>query len=113
MAGTIAALGSVGWLLQHGLDYPAALSTSILIVTGFAAGLFLIPLNAALQAESHKDKLGKTIATQNGFENLAMMGGSALAFCQVKFGFNPSQLLLGLALFAAIVVIWLKIPAKK
>ena len=113
LAGTIAALGSVGWLLQHGLDYPAALSTSILIVTGFAAGLFLIPLNAALQAESHKDKLGKTIATQNGFENLAMMGGSALAFCQVKFGFNPSQLLLGLALFAAIVVIWLKIPAKK
>jgi hypothetical protein len=31
---------------------------------------------------------------------------------QVEFGFNPSELLLGLALFAAIVVIWLKIPAK-
>jgi LPLT family lysophospholipid transporter-like MFS transporter len=113
LAGTIAALGSVGWLLQHGLDHPKVLPLSILIVTGLAAGLFLIPLNAALQAESHKDKLGKTIATQNGFENLAMLGGSALAFFQVKSGFDPSQLLLALALFVAFVVIWLNIPAKK
>jgi len=112
LAGTIAALGSVGWLMGHGLDNPRGLSTSILIITGFAAGLFLIPLNAALQAESRKDKLGKTIATQNGFENLAMLAGSLLAFFQVRFGFNPSELLLGLALFASIVVIWLKIPAK-
>ena len=113
LAGTIAALGSVEWLLQHGLDHPKVLPLFILIVTGLAAGLFLIPLNAALQAESHKDKLGKTIATQNGFENLAMLGGSTLAFFQVKSGFNPSQLLLGLALFVALVVIWLNIPAKK
>jgi LPLT family lysophospholipid transporter-like MFS transporter len=76
------------------------------------AGLFLIPLNAALQAESHKDKLGKTIATQNGFENLAMLGGSLLAFIDVKVGFNPSELFVGLAAFAAIVSVWLKIPAK-
>jgi LPLT family lysophospholipid transporter-like MFS transporter len=96
LAGTIAALGSLGWL----------------IVTGFAAGLFLIPLNAALQAESRKDKLGKTIATQNGFENFAMLAGSLLAFFQVKYGFNPSELLLALAFFVSIVVIWLKIPAK-
>ena len=113
LAGTIAALGSVGWLLQHGLDHPKVLPLSILIVTGLAAGLFLIPLNAALQAESHKDKLGKTIATQNGFENLAMLGGSALAFFQVKSGFDPSQLLLALALFVAVVVLWLNIPSKK
>jgi len=113
LAGTIAALGSVEWLLQHGLDHPKVLPLFILIVTGLAAGLFLIPLNAALQAESHKDKLGKTIATQNGFENLAMLGGSTLAFFQVKSGFNPSLLLLGLAFFVALVVLWLNIPAKK
>ena len=112
LAGTIAALGSLGWLMGHGLDYPRGLSISILIVTGFAAGLFLIPLNAALQAESRKDKLGKTIATQNGFENLAMLVGSLLAFFQVKFGFNPSELLLALSFFVSIVVIWLKIPTK-
>ena len=81
-------------------------------MTGLFDGLFLIPLNAALQDESHKDKLGKTIATQNGFENLAMLGGGVTAFCQVKSGFNPSELLLALALFVSIIVIWLKIPNK-
>jgi LPLT family lysophospholipid transporter-like MFS transporter len=112
LAAAIAALGSLGWLFGHGLNYPKTLSTAILLIAGAAAGLFLIPLNAALQAESHKDKLGKTIATQNGFENLAMLAGSMMAFFQIKFGFNPSELLLGLAGFVAIVVIWLKIPGK-
>jgi LPLT family lysophospholipid transporter-like MFS transporter len=113
LAGALAALGCVGALIRCGLDYPRALSVAILIVTGFVAGLFLIPLNAALQAESHKDKLGKTIATQNGFENLAMLGGSAFAFFQVKSGFDPSQLFLGLALVVTLVVLWLKIPARQ
>jgi LPLT family lysophospholipid transporter-like MFS transporter len=112
LAGTVAALGSLGWLMGQGLDHPKVLSTPILIVTGFAAGLFLIPLNAALQAESRKDKLGKTNATQNGFENFAMLAGSLLAFFQVKFGFHPSELLLALAFFVSSVVIWLKIPAQ-
>lgn len=108
----IAALGSVGWLMDHGLGYPDVLVAFVLIVTGLIAGLFLIPLNAALQAESHKDKLGKTIATQNGLENLAMLCGSLLAYVDVKVGFNPSELFLALASFVAIVVVWLKIPGK-
>ena len=112
LAGGVAVLGSIGWLLDHGLPYPKTLAPSVLILTGLIAGLFLIPLNAALQAESHKDKLGKTIATQNGFENLAMLGGSLLAYLDIKVGFNPSELFFALAFFAAIVVIWLKIPGK-
>jgi LPLT family lysophospholipid transporter-like MFS transporter len=112
LAGGIAVLGCIGWLIGHGLKYPNILAPTVLILTGLIAGLFLIPLNAALQAESHKDKLGKTIATQNGFENLAMLGGSLLAYIDVKVGFNPSELFLALAAFAAVVVIWLKIPPK-
>ncbi|MGD0812202.1 MAG: MFS transporter [Verrucomicrobiota bacterium] len=112
LAAGIAMLSCIGWLMDHGLHHPHALAAAVLILTGLIAGLFLIPLNAALQAESHKDKLGKTIATQNGFENLAMLCGSLLAFIDVKVGFNPSELFLALAAFAAIVVIWLKIPAK-
>lgn len=108
----LAILGSVGWLLRHGLDYPGTLAIATLIYTGLAAGLFLIPLNAALQAESHKDKLGKTIATQNLFENVAMLCGSLIAFLDVKIGFNPAQLFLGLAAFVAVVTVWLKIPEK-
>jgi MFS transporter, LPLT family, lysophospholipid transporter len=112
LAAGVAVLGSIGWLMGHGLNYPKTLPPVVLIITGLIAGLFLIPLNAALQAESHKDKLGKTIATQNGFENLAMLGGSLLAYIDVRVGFNPSELFLALAVFAAIVVVWLKIPAK-
>ena len=112
LAAGIAVLGGIGWLMGHGLGHPNNWAAFVLILTGLIAGLFLIPLNAALQAESHKDKLGKTIATQNGFENLAMLGGSLLAYIDVKVGFNPSELFLALALFAAIVVIWLKIPGK-
>jgi LPLT family lysophospholipid transporter-like MFS transporter len=112
LAAGIAVLGGIGWLLGAGLNYPMTLTISVLTLTGLMAGLFLIPLNAALQAESHKETLGKTIATQNGFENLAMLSGSLIAYMNVKNGFNPSELLLVLAAFVAIVVIWLKIPRK-
>jgi predicted MFS family arabinose efflux permease len=103
---------SAGWL-SAGLDYPKALAIVVLLLTGLMAGLFLIPLNAALQAESHKDSLGKTIAAQNGFENFAMLCGSLIAYLNVKRGFNPSQLFLVLAVFVAVVTIFLKIPPKK
>jgi LPLT family lysophospholipid transporter-like MFS transporter len=108
----LAVLGGVGWLMSHGLNHPKPLAIATLIYTGFCAGLFLIPLNAALQAESHKDRLGKTIATQNLFENLAMLCGSFIAFLDVKIGFNPAQLFLALAAFVAVVTIWLRIPEK-
>jgi len=110
LAAGIGSLGSIGWLVDKGVDYPMSLAISLLIVTGLVAGLFLIPLNAALQAESHKDKLGKTIATQNGFENFAMLCGSAIAFLDVKVGFNPSGLLLCLAGFVTIAAFGLKVP---
>jgi LPLT family lysophospholipid transporter-like MFS transporter len=112
LAAGITALGSIGVLLEEGVNYPMTMAISLLTLTGLMAGLFLIPLNAALQAESHKDSLGKTIALQNGFENLAMLGGSLIAYLDVKRGFNPSELLLVLAAFVAVVVIWLKIPEK-
>ncbi len=111
LSSSIAVLGGVDWLTHHGLDYSRAISITVLIIAGVIAGLFLIPLNAALQAESHQDKLGKTIATQNGFENLAMLAGSAIALINVSIGFDPSQLFLGLALFVCIVTVWLNIPA--
>jgi LPLT family lysophospholipid transporter-like MFS transporter len=109
----LAVLGSVGELISIGFGHPIPLAIAVLIYTGLCAGLFLIPLNAALQAESHKDKLGKTIATQNGFENVAMLCGSGIAWLNVIYGFNPSQLFLTLAVVVALIATWLKIPAKR
>ena len=101
LSAAVAFLGTIDWFIHHGLDWPRAVAIGLLIVTGLIAGLFLIPLNAALQAESHKDKLGKTIATQNGFENLAMIFASAFAFINVKIGLDPSQLFWGSRLLFA------------
>ena len=84
----------------------------LLIATGITAGLFLIPLNAALQAESHPDKLGKTIAVQNLFDNLGMLFAGVFVFASVKAGLSSSGVFLGLALGVAALVAWLKIPAK-
>ena len=113
LAVTISLLGAANWFLTHGSIPMRPFVITVLIVAGIIAGLFLIPLNAALQAESHQDKLGKTIATQNLFENVAMLAGSVFAFANVKVGFDPSQLFLGLALLVAVVVVFLKIPATK
>lgn len=54
----------------------------LLVGAGVAAGLFLIPLNAALQAETDPARLGKTIAVQNLCDNVGMLlAGGLVAVC--------------------------------
>jgi LPLT family lysophospholipid transporter-like MFS transporter len=97
LAASIAAIASTKYLIDGGLQHPRPLVIGFLIVAGVFAGLFLIPLNAALQAEAHQGKLGKTIATQNLLENTAMLCGSAFAYFNVTIGFDPTQLFMALA----------------
>lgn len=106
----IASIASTKWAIAAGLENPRLLVTGLLIAAGFVAGLFLIPLNAALQAESHKGSLGKTIATQNLLENTAMLGGSSFAYMNVSIGFDPSQLFLALAGLVFVVSAFLYFP---
>jgi LPLT family lysophospholipid transporter-like MFS transporter len=86
---------------------------ALLVGAGVAAGLFLIPLNAALQAESDPSKLGKTIAVQNVFDNLGMILAGALVLGCVKAGFSASQVFIVLAFFVLGVIAWLKFPMKQ
>ena len=97
---------NVGGLLL----YPAVIA--LLMVTGWVAGLFLIPLNAALQAESDPVKLGKTIAVQNFCENLGMLGaGGMVAACvQLKVSSGGVFAVLGVLVLGAIL--WLRIPER-
>ncbi|OGF48872.1 MAG: hypothetical protein A2044_07420 [Candidatus Firestonebacteria bacterium GWA2_43_8] len=44
-----------------------------LILIGALGGLFIIPLNAAIQAKAEQSNIGKVIAVQNFFENGAML----------------------------------------
>jgi LPLT family lysophospholipid transporter-like MFS transporter len=82
----------------------------LLIGAGVAAGCFLIPLNAALQAESDPDKLGKTIAVQNLVDNVGMVAASVLCLGSVQAGISASGVFLLLAAVTAAVVGLLRIP---
>lgn len=110
LAASLGLLGFAQILISRGMVGPRPFSITVLLIAGVMAGLFLIPLNAALQAESQQGKLGKTIATQNFLENLAMLGGSVFAFVNVKVGFDPSQLFLALAVLVVLVAAWLRFP---
>lgn len=119
LAGLLALLWSVNALgfwrppvVQVGPLHLVLPVVALLVVTGLAAGLFLIPLNAALQAESHPDKLGKTIAVQNLFDNLGMLFAGVFVFASVKAGLSSSGVFLGLALIVATLVAWLRFPAR-
>ncbi len=82
----------------------------LLAAAGIAAGLYLIPLNAALQAESDPRKLGKTIAVQNVVDNSAMLAATALILAGVHFHYSPSKVFFGLAVLIGGVLLWLRIP---
>ncbi|HEY5228578.1 MAG TPA: MFS transporter, partial [Opitutaceae bacterium] len=48
-----------------------------LIVTGAAAGLLVVPFNAALQSETDQTKLGKTVSIQNLTDYIGIAAGAA------------------------------------
>lgn len=91
---------------------PMTLIVGLLIITGIAGGLFLIPLNASLQWESHPEKRGKTIATLNLFDNLAMLIGGALVLIILELGANPKTVFLFEGILIFVAVVFLKIPEK-
>ena len=100
------------WVIQTG-DMKFIVPVILLLVaTGFAAGLFLIPLNAALQDESDSTKLGKTIAVQNLCDNIGMLCAGGIVLGCTKLGLSAGQVFAVLALAVAAVVTWLKIPEK-
>ena len=85
---------------------------AILVGAGVAAGLFLIPLNAALQAESDPLKLGKTIAIQNFCDNLGMILASGIVLGCNRGGLSSSQVFLVLSLLVFVAVLGLRMPNR-
>lgn len=104
---TLAALVFVlGWLTQYWVVI------GVLVVTGISAGLFLVPLNAALQAECHQDKLGKAIATQNFVENIAMILGGLYVLGAVQVKLSECGVYIGLGAAVGLVALMLKFPPR-
>lgn len=61
----------------------------ILVGVGMAGGYFVVPLNALLQERGHETiGAGRTLAVQNLFENLAMLGMAGLYFLATALGMD-------------------------
>ncbi len=98
------------WIHAAGLGGGRWKVAFMLIGTGVLAGLFLIPLNAALQSESDQGKLGKTIATQNFVDNLGQLAAGMMVYSGVRAGLDASGIFLFLSAVLALVVTVLKVP---
>jgi LPLT family lysophospholipid transporter-like MFS transporter len=84
------------------------LTIVLLLVIGFAGGVFIVPMNSALQEEGHKMVgAGKTIAIQNMVENVLMLAGVGVYTQITKLGTSADGSILGVALIMILFVAFL------
>jgi acyl-[acyl-carrier-protein]-phospholipid O-acyltransferase/long-chain-fatty-acid--[acyl-carrier-protein] ligase len=99
-------LGSVGmgafsvllFFAQPSFDLAAV----CLVLVGFAAGFFAVPLNALLQQRSGREDKGRLIATNNVFNTLGVLLASAILWALTALLYLPADrviLILGLLTF--------------
>jgi LPLT family lysophospholipid transporter-like MFS transporter len=99
-------------LLLSGIDtvWPARL---LLFIIGLAGGLFVVPVNAALQEIGHKTiGSGGAVAIQHFFENLAMLVTVGVYTYASAHGARPviSMLVLGVVVIIATVIVAWHLP---
>jgi len=103
-------LAAVEILRGQGLIRGHSPIIAMLVSTGVIAGLFLVPLNAALQSECDRGRLGKTIAGMNFVDNLGMLAAGATLLFAARIGLGASGVFLLLAATLAFAVTFLRVP---
>jgi acyl-[acyl-carrier-protein]-phospholipid O-acyltransferase/long-chain-fatty-acid--[acyl-carrier-protein] ligase len=110
-------LGSVGMGVCLGLvalsapSYPH--TCAALVLLGFSAGLFAVPLNALLQQRSGKEEKGQLIATNNFMNTLGIFAAAAIHWAlKTPLHFSPDTiiLLIGLVTLIGTAVILYLLP---
>ena len=97
--------------LTHGL----IAAKSALFFIGMMGGIFIVPLNAALQELGHKSiGSGSAVALQNFFQNFAMLAAVGIYTLAAAKHADPALAMrtLALLLFVFTVLIALKVPKK-
>jgi LPLT family lysophospholipid transporter-like MFS transporter len=119
LAGQLHKLGDLSWTRRYGMfmavgilllgflggRWGLAPVVGVLIVTGIFAGLLIVPLNAALQAESDQTKLGKTISIQNFIDYSGMAVGSGFLGLLTRFDLSPELVFVVLAVVVAAIAV--------
>lgn len=88
---------------------------ALLIVAGVCGGLFVVPINAALQDIGYRSiGAGEAVAVQHFFENAAMLAGLLVFTIAAGAGADPvvAMATLGVIMFVAAVLISLRLPKE-
>ncbi len=93
-------LGSLGIL---GGRFGLAPPVLVLVATGAASGLLIVPLNAALQSESDPLRLGKTVSVQNFTDYVGIALGAGYLSLLTRFNLSPNQDLVALGITVAVI----------
>lgn len=87
---------------------------AVLFLTGVAGGVFIVPINAALQHIGHDTVgSGRAVAVQNFFQNVAMLLTVGLYTLAAAVGVHPvtAVIALGVAILAVTLVLSRRLPA--
>lgn len=87
----------------------------VLVATGAASGLLLVPLNAALQSESDPAKLGKTVSVQNFTDYIGIVCGAGYLSFLTRFNLGPNRDLIVLGITVAVITVSLRLlgPSRR
>ena len=86
----------------------------LLVALGAAGGFFVIPFNALLQERGQATVgVGRSLAVQNFFENLAMLLGSLLYFGAEKISFGPVAVVYGFGVLVLLGMVGLGVEGRK
>jgi LPLT family lysophospholipid transporter-like MFS transporter len=108
--GALMAAGFMGLGLLGG-TWGIAPVVLVLIATGAAAGLLIVPFNAALQSESDPASLGKTVSIQNFTDYIGIAIGAAFLALLTHFNLSPHQDLMVLGATVAAITLALRVLA--
>jgi LPLT family lysophospholipid transporter-like MFS transporter len=106
LAAGLAALGLLGG------NFGLTLVVLVLIVTGAAAGLLVVPFNAALQSETDQGKLGKTVSIQNCTDYIGIAVGAAYLAFLSRHVPDPNRDLVILGITVAVITLGLGVLSK-
>ena len=111
----LAAYSMGGLIILLGTATEAEIAKALLFTIGMAGGMFVVPINAALQEIGHRSiGSGGAVAIQNFFENLAMLIGTGLYSLALSMGADPvaSVMVLGVTVIAATAVVAWRLPKE-
>jgi len=92
----------------------AAAARGVLLLIGVAGGIFIVPINAALQQIGHRGVgSGRAVAVQNFYQNVAMLITVGFYTAATATGIHPvtSIVVLGMSVLVATLAVARRLPA--